>query len=318
MGQYGEPGQREGHTVDEKARNEIIYRFHCGQSQREIARHLHVSRNTIRAVLDDYQQAREGSGTSTARVTQRSLKVGKLAAFEETILQLLSRYPDITVVELLNRLRNAGYEGSYTILREHVKQIRRSQHAADTEQLPSPGAQARVAFYPCLIEWRSIGPQQANLFVYHLPYSGRSYVHFTAARDLATVLFEHTRAFALFNGVAVRAFYRGVPLFYSAATDAPPQCHPIFLSFASHYGFRPESLSELHDDDSSDALLINAVRKQVLQHKRYQSLDHANSVLFEWLQEFEAASDWQGERRQDRFAREQAHLIPLPRQSWNG
>lgn len=48
-------------------RNEIVRQFSAGMSQRQIARHLELSRHTVARVLADWEAERLGPGPSTGR-----------------------------------------------------------------------------------------------------------------------------------------------------------------------------------------------------------------------------------------------------------
>ena len=54
----------------------------------------------------------------------RGAALGAKGEHEEAIKGLLQRYPKITIVRLLEELRPLGYRGSYTVLRERVKEWR--------------------------------------------------------------------------------------------------------------------------------------------------------------------------------------------------
>ena len=58
--------------MNESTRNEIVRRFHSGQSGRQIARELHVSRHTIRRVLG--QTTRQRSEGNVPKELQKKAK----------------------------------------------------------------------------------------------------------------------------------------------------------------------------------------------------------------------------------------------------
>jgi DNA-binding transcriptional MocR family regulator len=86
--------------VNEQTRNEIIHRSLRGQSQREIAKRLHVSRNTIKSVLDDLQSAREGKAIRLDRPSSNKKRARRLDPYETTLKELLVHYPDMPVVQV--------------------------------------------------------------------------------------------------------------------------------------------------------------------------------------------------------------------------
>ena len=108
-------------------KNEIIRRFYSGQSMRGIARELHVSRKTVRRVIDAHEHNRKDGADTSDLPSPRQRRGSQVDAYEGTIRELLARYPDITATRVLEELRSAGYTGGYTILRERVNELLREQ-----------------------------------------------------------------------------------------------------------------------------------------------------------------------------------------------
>src|SRR5215831_5459847 len=99
--------------MNEQTRNEIIRRWRAAASIRQIARDLHLARNTVSRVLTAVTARRDGTTTAAPR---RSL----LDPFDTLIQELLGRYPDLTATRLLEELRQRGFTGGYTIVRQRL------------------------------------------------------------------------------------------------------------------------------------------------------------------------------------------------------
>jgi transposase len=103
--------------------HQIVILFQGGASMRRIARSLHISRRTVRRVLEQHRQARTAGppwdvpGPAPQRGSQ-------LDAFDAAIRDLLARYPDITIQRVHEELRSLGYQGGYTILSQRVRTLR--------------------------------------------------------------------------------------------------------------------------------------------------------------------------------------------------
>ena len=104
--------------MNEDLRNEIIHRWGEGASQRTIARLLGLSRPTIKRVLAKHEAERRGEKAEPVR------RPSLLDSYETVIRELVGRYPEITVTRLLEELRSRGFTGSYSILRERMRQLR--------------------------------------------------------------------------------------------------------------------------------------------------------------------------------------------------
>ena len=90
--------------MNEQKRNEIISRWRAGASIRQIARSLGMARNTVSGVLAQIQARRAGDPDDSPSLRRPS----RLDPYQPVILELLTRYPDLTAVRLLEELRRAG------------------------------------------------------------------------------------------------------------------------------------------------------------------------------------------------------------------
>jgi transposase len=101
--------------MTELTRNEIIRRFLAGSSIRQIARELQLARNTVTRVLSRREAQRAGTGSPARR------RPSRLDPYEPVIQELLGRYPDLTAVRLIQELRQRGFSGGYTVVRQRLK-----------------------------------------------------------------------------------------------------------------------------------------------------------------------------------------------------
>lgn len=95
--------------MNEELRNEIIRRWQNGTSQRVIARKLSISRGTVRRALWQYHRARSSQPETAEQ------RPSLLDPYAPVIEELVGRYPDITVMRLLEELRSRGFTGGYSV-----------------------------------------------------------------------------------------------------------------------------------------------------------------------------------------------------------
>jgi transposase len=103
--------------MTESKRNEIISRWRAGSSIRQIARELGLARNTVRRVLAQIEARRAGAPDGSPTRWRPS----RFDPSEPVIRELLGRYPDLTAVRLLEELRQRGFTGGYTVVRQRLR-----------------------------------------------------------------------------------------------------------------------------------------------------------------------------------------------------
>jgi transposase len=203
-----------------------------GKGVREIAREVGVSRNTVRR----YLRAAEAS-----RYSKRPPQPGKLSAFEDYVRQrLASALPErLAATVLLRELRERGYGGGYTLLKDFVAGL---QPPATPEPVvrfeTAPGQQMQV-------DWATIrrGEDRLSVFVATLGWSRAAYVEFVTDERLETLLAAHEHAFLAFGGVPAEVLYDNMRTVVSQRDRYGQGKHrfqPGLLDFAGHCGFRPK------------------------------------------------------------------------------
>lgn len=202
-----------------------------GKGVREIAREVGVSRNTVRRYLRQPGAVRYGG---------RRARLGKLSAFEGYVrVRIGSAAPDrLAASVLLRELRERGYVGGYTLLKDFVARLRPTLVLEPVVRFETaPGEQMQV-------DWATIrrGAERLSVFVATLGWSRAAYVEFVADERLETLLAAHEHAFLAFGGVPREVLYdnmRTVVQERDRYGQGKHRFHPGFLDFAGHCGFRP-------------------------------------------------------------------------------
>lgn len=301
--------------MNDELRSEVLRRKYGGQSGRDIARDLHMSRKTVAKVLIEHRQQRAHGtpGPPKPRKSRESL----VDPYEATLRDYLERYPDMSVVRLLEEVRARGYTGGYTVLRQRIKQLRKQCHRPPVERFETgPGVQAQMDWATYTIDFTQEGRRKVQLFSYVLGYSRRQYIHFTASQDLETTLREHVRAFEHLHGSAVTCLYDNMKVVVARYEDGEPIYNTRFLAFATHYGFRPVACRRRRRPQTKGKVErpFLYIEKNLLSGREFRSLEHLNEVTAWWLAEVADVREHRQTRRRpiDMHAEEQPHLIPLP------
>jgi transposase len=299
--------------MNEELRNEIIRRWQGGTSMRRLARELALARETVQTVVRRWQAERAGQEAPATRPARRPSLVDP---FQETIQQLLARYPDITVTRIFEELRGLGFSGGLTIVRERVLQLRPEPTRQPVQRFETaPGAQAQMDYSSYDIDFTEEGRCRVHLFSYLLGYSRRQYLRFVTAQDLATTLGEHVRAFEHLGGVAASCLYDNMKVVVLRHGDEGPLYNPPFLAFATHYGFRPIACQPHRPQTKGKVERpFWYAETNLLNGRTFRSLEHLNEVTAWWLANVADVRVHRETRQRpiDRHAEELAHLIALP------
>jgi transposase len=299
--------------MNEELRNEIIRRHQGGTSMRRLARELGVARDTVQNVVRRWQAERAGQEAPAGQPARRPSLVDP---FDETIRQLLARYPDITTTRIFEELRGKGFSGGRTIVRERVLQLRPEPTRQPVQRFETPpGAQAQMDYSGYDIDFTEEGRRRVHLFSYLLGYSRRQYLRFVTAQDLATTLREHVRAFEHLGGVAASCLYDNMKVVVLRHTEEGPLYNPRFLAFATRYGFRPSACVPHRPQTKGKVERpFWYAESNLLNGRTFRSLEHLNEVTAWWLANVADVRVHRETRQRpiDRHASERPHLIALP------
>lgn len=301
--------------ITEEIRNDIVRQHQSKASIRRIAEDLGLARQTVRDAIRRWQAERDGSDAS-ATLPVPEHRPSLLDAHDDTIRQLLNRYPDITVTRLLEELRAKGFTGQYTILRMRVKQLRQRPTPEPVVRFEtSAGAQAQMDYSTYDLDFTGEGRRRVHLFSYILSYSRRQYLRFVETQDLPTTLREHIHAFEYLGGVARTCLYDNMKVVVLRHGDEGPLYNPKFLAFATHYGFTPWACRVRRSQTKGKVERhFDYVEKNLLNGRTFASLEHLNEVTSRWLTDVADVRVHREtqQRPLDRHAEERPHLIPLP------
>jgi len=299
--------------LNEEMRHEIVRRRQGGASLRRIAKDLGLARDTVQSVVRRWEAERAGASD---RLPVPARRASRVDPFNDTIQQLLQRYPDITITRVFEELRARGFRGGFTIVRERVLELRpRPLHEPVTRFETQPGAQAQMDYSTYDIDFTGEGRRRVHLFSYLLGYSRRQYLRFVEAQDLPTTLREHIRAFTHLGGVAATCLYDNMKVVVLRHTDEGPLYNPKFLAFATHYGFTPQACRVRRSQTKGKVERpFFYAETNLLNGRTFRSLEHLNEVTVWWLANVADVRIHRETKQRplDRHAEERPHLIALP------
>jgi len=203
-----------------------------GLSQREIARKLGISRNTVKKYIENKDHA-ERDRSKTKRKSQ-------LDPFHGNIVAWLKEDMDYKATWIYDHLRPMGFAGSYEIVKRAVQAIKSErQQIAYMRFETEPGFQAQADFGEFQMEEASGAIKKIYLFSMILGYSRRIYAEFVDQCDLPTFLDCHIRAFEYFGGVTEEILYDRMKNVFIGRISGKDKFNDTLVGFALHYGFKP-------------------------------------------------------------------------------
>src|SRR4030042_5005955 len=139
---------------NESLENTVITLHGKGWSIRRISGELFISRKRIRRVLVSNSVLRDN--TPGEVIIQKKKRLSKLDPYKEFIAELLDKYNNITGQRLYERLREKGYEGKTTILRDYLKSIRQVGSKTPVRLVETdPGQRAAHDWSDYNIRWKN-------------------------------------------------------------------------------------------------------------------------------------------------------------------
>lgn len=302
--------------MNDELRHEIVRRLHAGQSQRGVACDLGIGRETVRRVAAQHRQARDGAPTPAPSPPPEPRRPSLLDEYEDLMRELLGRYPQITAVRMHEELRQRGFPGRYSIVRDRLRALRPPPAPAVVRRFETaPGKQAQMDYAQYDLDFRDEGRRRVYLFSYVLAYSRRQYLCFTESQDFATTVRQHVRAFEHLGGVAAECLYDNMKVVVARYESDLPIYNTRFLAFATHYGFRPVACRPRRPETKGKVERpFYYVEKNLLNGRTLRSLEHLNEFTVGWLAE---TADVRLHRQTsgrpiDLHAQELPHLILIP------
>jgi transposase len=164
-----------------------------------------------------------------------------LDPFKPRITRLLDTHP-YSAQQIFQRLREEGYRGGVTILRDYVRRIRPTKRPVYLKLHFAPGECAQV-------DWGAYGTvavgntrRRLSFFVMVLAFSRQMFVEFTVSQTMEHFLACHEHGFAALGGVPSKIMVDNLKsAVLQRLAGAAPVFNPRYLDFARHHGFAIEA-----------------------------------------------------------------------------
>lgn len=247
-------------------------------SQRRISSRLGIHRQSVAALI-----ARQSVQLARSKENPRTSILGP---FYERIESLLREEPARSAVNVLQKLRLAGYKGGLTILKDYLRTRRpESEPKAylSLEFLPGQAAQ---------VDWGDFGDpfgwgRKLWCFVMVLSWSRMLYLEFTFSACLESFLRRHENAFHFFGGVPQEIWYDNLATAVAERKQKLIRFNPKFLSYSGFHGFKPVAcnLASGHEKGRVEDG-VKYIRYNFWPGRSFTDVDDLNRQAFGWRDQF--------------------------------
>jgi transposase len=237
----------------------------------------------------------------------------RLDQYKTLIVRWLDTHP-YSGQQIFQRLREVGYSGGLTVLKEYLRQIRPPQQKSFLKLTFAKGECAQV-------DWGEYGTiavgstrRKLSFFVMVLCYSRQMYVEFTVSQTMEHFLAGHLNAFAVL-GVPEKIMVDNLKsAVLKRLVGEAPVLNPRYVDFARHQGFKiaPCNVRAGWEKGRVESG-VGYVKKNFLNGLELKDFAHVNPAAQVWLAEI-ANVRIHGEthrRPLDLLAEERAHLKPV-------
>jgi transposase len=290
----------------------IDYETYCRIHDHRTRQGLSIEQ-TARALGLHPETVSKWSRIEQYRPVQQPKRGSHLDPYKGQIVRWLDTHP-YSAQQIFQRLREAGFSGGATLVKDYVRQIRPPKQKAFLKLTFAAGEAAQV-------DWGEYGTiavggtrRKLSFFVMVLCYSRMMYLEFTVSQTMEHFLACHEHAFAAL-GVPEKIMVDNLKsAVLKRLIGVAPVLNPRYVDFARHHGFRIAACNigagwEKGRVENG----VGYVKKNLLNGLELPDFSAMNTAAQLWLNEI-ANVRIHGETHQrpvDLFSQERTHLKPM-------
>jgi transposase len=277
-----------------------------------IGRRVGIDRKTVRKYIE--------RGLEPPVYQPRPPRPTKVAPFERYLRERVTAYPELSASRLLREIRDLGYGGGYTRVKDVLREFRPVTPAGFEVRFETPpGRQAQVdfSFFRTVFTDEPSVERIVWLFSLVLGHSRMLWARFVVRQDMQTLLRCHAAAFEALGGVPAEILYDRMRTVFRR--EDPDAGHIIYnrtlIDFARHYGYLPKACKAYRAKTKGKVERpFRYVRQDFFLGRSFRNLDDLNDQLGEWLDQVANARTHATTRRvvAEHFAEERPALQKLP------
>lgn len=253
----------------------LTFYYRDKRSIRSIARELGLDRKTINRVITRRQ---------IALAPKSPDRTSKLDPHVEYLKESLRKDPKVTATALLNHLRQQGYTGGITILRDFV-QKERGRFIRPREGF------LRLEFGPgevAQVDWGEFGDVfgdgvKIHCFAMVLAYSRMIYVEFTRSEKFEEFIRCHENAFRFFGGTPRECWYDNLTSAVSDRLGSLVRFNTRFMAYLGHHGVRPHACNVARGNEKGRVEdLIKYIRLNFWPARKFTDFEDLTKQFIVW------------------------------------
>ena len=258
----------------------IIDLHRQGLSVSAIARQTGLDRKTVRRHI--------ARGLELPTYTPRPTVAPMIATFDSYLRERLAAYPALTASRLWREVKERGFCGCYSTVRDRVRAIRPEEpHGFEVRYETPPGHQAQVDFARFALRFTD-EPEQTRivwLFSLVLGYSRLIWACFVLHQDLQTLLRCHVEAFEAIGGVPREILYdRMKTAVIGEDADGLVVYNRALVDLARHFCFQPRACRPYRAQTKGKVERpFRYIREDFFLGGTFRNLDDLNAQLRTWL-----------------------------------
>jgi transposase len=295
---------------DAMKRHEIQTLKKAGLSHARAAEVCAVSERTVRRVHKEPplgELSADAAGPSAGRPS----KIGPYRPFLEG---LLGEEPRLPSVEILRRVRQAGYDGGKSALYALVAKLRPPAKEPVVRFEGLAGEFSQHDFGSILVTYEAAPSERVHFFASRLKYSRWSHVTLVADEAVESLVRALLLSFEAFGGVPLVAVFDNPKTVVLRHVGDKIEWNSTFGQVALDYRFAPELCAPWRaNQKGSVENLVGWVKKSFFKARRFHDREDLERQLKEWLREVneERPSRATGVTARERMKEEGERLRPL-------
>lgn len=306
---------------DESLENNIVTLFERGWTARGLSREFGISRGRVVRILVRNDHTRSVADEPLATTNYRPSKLDACKAYIQELLETYV-HPPVTNQRIFELIKEKGYDGGITILRDYLTGIRGKKTSEPIYCVEtSAGQRGAHDWSDYMIAFTASGDsEKVTFFSFILGYSRRQYIEVVEDKTQATLLKCLVNTFLYFDGVVKEIKSDNQKACVDRWEAGRPIFNKKFLEFATHYRFRPLTI---HPGKPSENLKIERpfyyLETNFLNARKFYDKADLKAQLLQWLHEKNDQRIHRTTKQKpiDLYKEELPYLQPLPNQQFD-